>query len=393
MGIGGVGGGGGGDDPRSRLESIFHGSQLHQSTPRTPPHETGQGARQTGRDLAKNSPVEDMITQLNSTLEKLDIANTGEFVTDTTGGFKFKVNQAYLEEKGFLVVQNDLLELNKEIQENPSLNENILNYRVEIDPTRNIVKFKPSADFKYAPEIVNIRNIPKEHSPTEGIFEDYPINTLIPVLVGPPPIDYLKRQDGEKTSMFSGIEENAFKALEKATKQDDLYKTDFHLAHALNIAMLPNAKWVIIDDNRAIDTLGFPTAKFKELLSPELVISNKDMWNLKSGENHTQPFYDTPLTPPSIRKLLPKLAIQVRQQQGPNAAEPRFMATESKTALAPQLGPHIDAASFHHLLQYFNQYPLLQKANKIDPAMPQAHKGFLCNTSGSSIGPISPSQS
>ena len=193
--------------------------------------------------------------------------------------------------------------------------------------------------------------------------------------------------------MFSGIERSAFNALEKATKQDDLYKTDFHLAHALNIAMLPNAKWVIIDDNQAIDKLGFLTAKFKELLSPELVISNSDMWNLKSEKNYTQPFYDTPLTPPSIRELLPKLAIQVRQQQGQNRAEARFIATESKTALAPQLGHHIDAASFHHLLQYFNQYPLLQKADKIDPGMPPAHKGFLCNTSGSSIGPISPSQS
>jgi len=193
--------------------------------------------------------------------------------------------------------------------------------------------------------------------------------------------------------MFAGIKDGAFAALEKATKQDDLYKTDFHLAHALNIAMLPNAKWVIIDDNRTIDRLGFSTAKFKDLLSPDFVMNSLDIWNLKSEQNHTQPFYDTPLTPPSIRELLPKLAIQFRQQQGQNGAEARFIATESKTALAPQLGSHIDAASFHHLLQYFNQHHLLQKANKIIPGMPPANKGFLYNINGSPIGPIAPPKS
>jgi hypothetical protein len=395
MMISGVDGGGGVSDPRLRLESILQNSQLHQSAPRTPPHETSQGARQTGQDLAQTSLTEGMslINQLNSTLEELGIDKTGEFEADTTGGFKFKVNQAYLEEQGFLVVQNDLLELNKKIPEDPNLSENILNYRVEIDPTRNVVRFKPNAEFKYAPEIVNIKNIPLTSSPNEGIFEGYPVNTLIPVLVGPPPLDYLRRRDGEKTNMFSGIGNNAFEALEKATKQEDQYKTDFHLAHVLNIAMLPNGKWVIINDNDVIDRLGFPTNQFKELLSPELVISNRDMWSLNSRENHTKPFYTTPLTPPSIGELLSRLSIQVRRHLINGKHENRFTVTENQTALVPKLANHIKAGSLHHLVQFYLQNALLQESGQIRKDMPPAHKGFLYDPNGFPISPDKPQTS
>jgi hypothetical protein len=328
------------------------------------------------------------ITKLNSILEQLDITQTGKFEADATTEFKFKVNQKYLEEQGFLVVQNDLLKLNKKIQEDLHLSEHVLNYRVEIDPTRNIVQFKPSTEFKYAPEIVNIRNIPKAFSPNKDIFEDYPLNTLIPVLVGPPPIDYLRRRDGEKTNMFSGIGNNAFEALEKATKQEDQYKTDFHLAHVLNIAMLPNGKWVIINDNDVIDKLGFPTAKFKELLSPDFVMNSLDIWN--SRGNPAQPFYDTPFMSPVIRALLTKLKIEVREHQTTHGRQPRFTTTEDRTALVPKLGPFRDAASLHHLLHYYILYPLLKQDGQVDETMPPANKGFLCERNGASIGPTPP---
>jgi hypothetical protein len=365
-------------------------------------HNNGKARREIGENLAETQPTEGMslINQLNSTLEELNIDKTGKFQTDTTGGFKFKVNKAYLEEKGFLVVQKDLLKLNEVIQEviqgvikkDPQLSEYILNYnyKVEIDPTRNVVNFSPSAEIKYGPEIINIKNIPKAYSPNEGIFEDYPIDTLIPVLVGPPSIDYLRRKDGEKTNMFSEIDNNSFEALEKATlekatKQDKEYKRDFHLAHVLNIAMLPNGKWIIIDDAGLINTLKFPTDEFKRLLSPELVMNNGDIWN--SRGNHAQPFYDTPLTPPLIRTLLPKLGIQVRQHQTKNGLSARFTSTESKTALVTNVEPFKHAASFHHLLHYYILYPLLKQDGRVDETMPPAHKGFLCETNGANIGP------
>jgi hypothetical protein len=378
-------------DIRIQLESLLQQNQNNATAPSLSPNKD-RTAREIGGDLAETQLTEAMSlsNQFNSILERLAINKTGEFA-DTTDELKFKVNQEYLDEKGFLIVQKDLLTLNQAIQEALSSSEHTLNYKIEIDPTRNVVNFKPNTEFKYAPEIINIKNIPKAYSPNEGIFEDYPINTLIPVLVGPPPLDYLRKTNGEKSTKFAGIEDGAFKALEKATKQEDHYKTDFHLAHALNIAMLPNAKWVIIDDNQVIDRLGFPTNQFRELLSPELVMNSRDMWNLKIGENHKQTFYDTPLTPPSIRRLLPKLAIQVRQH--PTQGEGRFITTESKTALAPNLAPYIDTASFHHLVQYFNQHALLQQAGQIDQGMPPLNKGFLCTINGSPIGPVAPKKS
>lgn len=383
----GIGNIGGNDDRklRIRLESQFNPVDI---TPSSSSNHGNTQPRQIGKNLAETQPTGGMslITQLNSTLEELDIHQTGEFVTDTTGGFKFKVNQKYLEEQGFLVVQNDLLELNKRIQEDPRLSEHVLNYKVEIDPTRNVVKFKSNAEFKYAPEIVNIRNIRRESS-GRNIFEDYPANTLIPVLVGPPPIDYLRKPNGEQTNMFSGIESSAFEALARATTQEDRHKIDFNIAHALNIAMLPNAKWIITDDNKAITRMGFPAAGFKALLSPELAILASDIGDLKDVEVNDTPFYVTPFTPPSIREILLQLPIEIHQHQVGN----RFTVANNTTGLAPQdLEGHIDAASFHHLLQYLNQQSLLKKAGLITSEMPPENKGLLYRTDGSIIGPVPP---
>ena len=371
--------GAGDPDPRLRLESIFQNSQLHQSAPRTPPHETSQGARQTGQDLAQTSLTEGMslINQLNSTLEELGIDKTGEFEADTTGGFKFKVNQAYLEEQGFLVVQNDLLELNKKIPEDPNLSENILNYRVEIDPTRNIVKFKPSADFKYAPEIINIRNIQRESS-GKKIFEDYPVNTLIPVLVGPPPLDYLRKTNGEKSHKFAGIEDGAFAALERAAKKEDKYKIDFHVAHALNIAMLPNGQWSIIDDREVLNKMRLTTTKFKELLSPDIVINTEDIKGLRNNEGSPRFLLDTPFTPPTIRQIL-SLPTKIKPYIQREPFGKRVTLIEDAIPLAPEaLRDHLSATGLHHFLQYFLQYNELVQDGKIRPEdMPKKDHGML----------------
>jgi hypothetical protein len=117
-------------------------------------------------------------------------------------------------------------------------------------------------------------------------------------------------------------------------------------------------------------------------------MNSNDTWN--NRKNHTQPFYDTPLTPPLIRTLLPKLGIQVKQHQTKHGPEGRFISTESRIALAPKLGLFRDAASFHNLLQYYLQYSLLKQAGQINEEMPPAHKGFLCDTNGVSIGPATP---
>lgn len=371
--------GGGDPDPRSILESAFQMSRLHQSAPRTPPHETSQGARQTGQDLSQTSLTEGMsfINQLNSTLEELGITRTGTFEADATTGFKFKVNQAYLEEQGFLVVQNDLLELNRRIPEDPRLSEYILNYRVEIDPTRNIVKFKPSADFKYAPEIINIKNIQRESS-GKKIFEDYPVNTLIPVLVGPPSLDYLRKTNGEKSHKFDGIENGAFAALERAAKKEDKYKIDFHVAHALNIAMLPNGQWSIIDDRDVLNKMRLTTTEFKKLLSPDIVIDTEDINGLRNNEGSPRFLLDTPFTPPIIRQILSSpTIIKPYTQREPFGK--RVTLTEDAIPLAPEaLKDHLSAAGLHHFLQYFLQYNKLVKNGEIIPEdMPQRDHGML----------------
>jgi hypothetical protein len=381
-------------DIRAQLESQFQGP-VDVTVLSSSNHNNGK-ARQIGKNLAETQPTEGMslINQLNSILEELNISKTGQFQADATGNFKFKVNQAYLEEKGFLIVQNDLLKLNQEIQENPSLHEHILNYKVEIDPTRNVLIFKPSAEFTYAPEIVNIRNIRRESS-GKNIFEDYSENTLIPVLVGPPPLDYLRKTNGEKSNKFNGIEDNAFKALEKAAKKEDQYKINFHVAHALNIAMLPNGKWSIIDDSDLLNRMRFPTTEFKRLLSPEIAINAQDIQTLKQKENLTQLSLDTPFTPPATKEIL-RLPTNVQPyMQGPPHGQ-RLTLVDDPVPLAPEsLKDHLNTAGLGHFVQYFLRYNVREKNGEIQPGMPQKDHGMLTRPNPEQdylIPPIPPKQ-
>jgi hypothetical protein len=386
-GIGNIGGGKDDRDLRTRLESQF----VNITPPSSSNHGNGQ-SRQIGENLAETQPTGGMslINQLNSTLEELGINKTGEFKT-SNNELKFIVNQAYLEEKGFLVVQKDLLTLNKKIQENFNLHEHILNYKVEIDPTRNVVKFKPNAEFKYAPEIVNIRNIPLTSSPTEGIFEEYSVNTLIPVLVGPPPLDYLRTISGEKTNMFSGIENNSFNALEKAAKQEDPGKVDFHLAQALNIGMLPNGEMTIINDLQVLKQLTFSPEDFKRRLGPEVIIHPNDIHRLKKAENNTAPFHTTPFTPPPIRKILELLPTAIAYyDKDPGYEGFRFTMEKDPTPLAPkELQPLLESAGLHHYIQYITQHNNLEKDGLLAQGEHQVPKnlGFLIKPDGDCILP------
>jgi hypothetical protein len=377
-GIGNITGSGDYDrDIRAELESQFE--QDHVDATISSSSISNNGAtRQIGEDLAKTPPTGGMslINQLNSTLEELGINKTGEFKT-SNNELKFIVNQAYLEENGFLIVQKDLLKLNQKIQENPNLHEHILNYKVEIDPTRNVVKFKPSAEFKYAPEIVNIRNIRRESS-GKNIFEDYPVNTLIPILIGPPPLDYLRKTNGEKSNKFAGIEDSAFEALEKAAKKEDQYKIDFHVAHALNIAMLPNGQWSIIDDRDVLNKMRLTTTKFKQLLSPEIVVNTGDIQKLRKNEGPAKFLLDTPFTPPTIREIL-SLPTNIKPYTHAAPFGKRVTLTEDRIPLAPEaLQDHLKAAGLHHFLQYYLQYNELVKDGKIkEEDMPQRDHGML----------------
>ncbi|NBV99244.1 MAG: hypothetical protein EBR67_07025, partial [Proteobacteria bacterium] len=302
----------------------------------------------------------------------------------------FKVNQAYLEEQGFLVVQNDLLELNKKIPEDPNLSENILNYKVEIDPTRNVVRFKPNAEFKYAPEIVNIKNIPLTSSPNEGIFEGYPVNTLIPVLVGPPPLDYLRTISGEKNKMFSGIDNNSFNALEQAARQEDPGKVDFHLAQALMIGMLPNGEMTIINDLQVLKQLHFSPDDFIRRLAPQEIIHPNDIHRLKKADNSTEPFHTTPFTPPPIREILKSLRTVVAPYDRDLGYEGhRFTMTRDPTPLAPQeLQPLIESAGLIHYLQWISQHQNLVRDGIIDQDHPvPKNLGFLIKADGGCILP------
>jgi hypothetical protein len=353
---------------------------------------TNQPTRQNGVNLAKNMPTEgiSLSDSLNLILEKLQISETGQFEADTTDGLKFKVDQKYLKEQGFTVVQNNLLSLNKVIQEHSSLIENVLNYKIEIDPTRNVVKFNPSAEFKYAPEIINIKNIPLISSPNEGIFEGYPVNTLIPVLVGPPPLDYLRTISGEKTKMFSGIDNNSFDALEKAAKQEDPGKIDFHLAQALNIGMLPNGEMTIINDLQVLKQLKFSPDDFIRRLAPQGIIHPNDIHRLKKAENSTEPFHTTPFTPPPIRKILELLPTVIAPyDRDPGYEGYRFTMKRDLTPLAPQeLQPLIESAGLIHYLQYITQHHNLLKDGIINKDHPvPKNLGFLIKPDGGCILP------
>jgi hypothetical protein len=386
----GIGNIGGNDDRnlRIRLESQFNPVDI---TPSSSSNHGNTQPRQIGENLAETQPTGGMslINQLNSTLEELGINRTGEFKT-SNNELKFIVNQAYLEEKGFLVVQKDLLTLNKKIQENFNLCEHILNYKVEIDPTRNVVRFKPNAEFKYAPEIVNIKNIPLTSSPNEGIFEGYPVNTLIPVLVGPPPLDYLRTISGEKTKMFSEIDNNSFDALEKAAKQEDPGKIDFHLAQALNIGMLPNGEITIINDLQVLRQLHFSPDDFIRRLAPQEIIHPNDIHRLKKADNSTEPFHTTPFTPPPIREILKSLRTVVAPYDRDLGYEGhRFTMKKDLTPLAPQeLQPLIESAGLIHYLQWISQHQNLIRDGIIDQDHPvPKNLGFLIKPDGGCILP------
>jgi len=402
MGIDGVGDGSG--TPIDRFRQTLESQYQRDSSQYPSSSDLAKDPNLIGKNLAApmvgldlNNEVNSILSRqklslsdkLNSILEVLQINGTGKFKT-SNDELIFTVNKSYLEEKGFLVVQNDLLKLNQIIQEKPELCENILNYKVEIDPKRNVVKFNPSAEFQYAPEIINIRNIPLISSLNEGIFEDYPVNRLIPVLVGPPPLDYLRTRSGEKTNMFSGINNDSFSTLEQAARQEDPGKVDFHLAQALNIGMLPNGVITIIDDLTVLKQLKFSPDNFIKRLAPEGIIHPNDIHRLKKAEKSTDPFHTTPFTPPPIREILKLLhTVIAPYDRDPGYEGYRFTMVKDQTPLAPQeLQPLIESAGLIHYLQYITQHHNLIKDGIIGKDRPvPKNLGFLIKPDGGCILP------
>lgn len=331
-----------------------------------------QNSREVGESLGQ---APSLSTDLNKLLSKLELTKTGSF-TGTDGALVFKVNYPYLQEKGFLKVQNDLLEVNKAILQDYNLNERVLNYKIEsfpVDkfPNRNNIKFKPSHDFQYGSEIVNIPNI-HDRITDKPIFPDYDSRLLVPVLVGPPSLADLKTNSGLRNNLTQGISQQAFEFLEKAANRESEKKIDFHVANALHLMTLPNGQHAILNDSDLLSKFGFSPDNLKFNLEPEYVLSSENTIQLALKEK--RPYNRPPTTPPVIDDLLEKFDIRVTDNN-PKIEDfkftednlKRYMVTNTKMSLIPAAAvDHKESAGLVYYMQERFTRPMLSPS----PSLP-----------------------